>query len=234
MNSCSECINQPTCPTSGVEWCPSHQPVPEDITPTQHSLDLLRKISETVKTWHHHHHILYDIASAYPEDYEVVYCEIGCWLGASSCLMLQRPSTKVIAIDAGPIKKAQVMENINRFNPHNNEFHYIYGNSRQLWTRERLEKITDKVDILFIDGSHSYVNCLRDFIEYQKYVRQFGFIVFDDYSDPGSPDVHAAVDDIFSAAKDWHVIGTFYNKFGARGGPEDGSGNCFVVRKLNQ
>ena len=72
------------------------------LTPTQESLDLLRSISDTVHTWHHCHHILLDIANQnYPVGQEIVYCEIGCYDGASSCLMLQRPNTKVIALYMG-------------------------------------------------------------------------------------------------------------------------------------
>lgn len=40
------------------------------MQPTQKSLDILRKVSETIETWHHHHHILYDIACEYPADYQ--------------------------------------------------------------------------------------------------------------------------------------------------------------------
>lgn len=203
------------------------------MKPSMQSLELLRKISQSVHTWHHHHHILLDIANEYPEDYDLTYAEIGCWEGASACLLLQRPRTKVIAIDAGPVTRQKIMANIARYNIHHNEFTYIYGNSRQEWTRQRLEKASNgKVDIFFIDGAHTYDQVLHDFLVYQHLIPPHGYVVFDDYSELKSHGVSRAVDQLFAAVSGWQLLGTYQNTLGARGDFTGDRGNCYVVRRL--
>lgn len=201
---------------------------------TKKSLDTLRNISDTMfgKTFHHHYHILLDIASSYKKKEKINYLEIGCYAGASACLMLQRPNTSVISIDLGyPISEKVVYQNIEKFNTHKNEYRYIRGNSND---QTILKEVTDfKVDILFIDGDHSYSAVKNDFINYSSLVVSGGYIVFDDYHDSQhSPEVHKAVNDIVSEVKDqYDIIGTFKNEFAAR--PENLlDGNCFVMRKL--
>ena len=62
---------------------------------TQKSIDLLGEIvSNGVQTFHHHYHILYDIADSINKK-EIKYVEIGCYAGGSACLMLQRKETNV-------------------------------------------------------------------------------------------------------------------------------------------
>ena len=85
------------------------------IIPSQESLDLVKSISDNMirNTFHHHYHILYDIAKLYPKDYQVQYVEIGAFAGGSACLMLQHPNIKVISIDLGtPIEPQIVAQNV--------------------------------------------------------------------------------------------------------------------------
>jgi hypothetical protein len=92
---------------------------------TQESLLLTRTISDAInnQTMHHHYHILYDIANTYPKDTNITYVEIGCYAGGSSCLMLQRPNTRVISIDLGqPISKETVYSNVKNLNKFNNQY----------------------------------------------------------------------------------------------------------------
>jgi len=202
---------------------------------TKESLDLTRKISDTInnQTFHHHYHILYDISKTYNDNEKLIYVEIGCYAGGSACLMLQRPNTKVISIDLGePISKNIVLKNVNKLNIHSNEYDYIEGNSFYSATTQQLENILNgqKIDILFIDGDHSYDGVQFDFKTYSKYVRQGGFIVFDDYNDSiYSPNVKKGVDDLNLSG--YEILGEFGNEFGAR--PISLlKGNEFVVKKI--
>jgi hypothetical protein len=203
---------------------------------TQNSLDITREISYKIKdqTFHHHYYILYDIASTYPIDYEVKYVEIGCYAGGSACLMLQRPNTRVISIDLGvPIDENIVHENVKKLNPLNNNYNYIKGNSQDINTFNRLFEVTKEIDILFIDGDHSYGGVIKDFEIYSKIVKRGGYIIFDDYNDyQHSPQVKPAVDFIISGLGDsYNLIGTIKNTLGAR--PiECLDGNCFIIQKL--
>lgn len=200
------------------------------------SLLLTKKISDEInnQTFHHHYHILFDIANNFYES-ELNYVEIGCYAGGSSCLMLQRPKTNVVAIDLGyPISKEVVIQNVEKLNIHSNKFYYLQGNSKSKRMIEELDKIYSKIDILFIDGDHSYKGVIEDFNLYEEKVSKGGFIIFDDYNDEiYSPEVKIAVDFLCQQKNiidKYEFFGTIKNKFKAR--PENMvEGNCFIYRK---
>jgi len=205
---------------------------------TKNSLELLNEIVSTgVQTFHHHYHILYDIASSIKKD-EINYVEIGCYAGGSACLMLQRKKTNVVSIDLGePIPEEIVMNNTNNQNIHKNRFNYIKGNSQINETKERLKSVmleykSKEIDILFIDGDHSFDGVHNDFNIYEDLVAIGGYIVFDDYNDPvHSPDVNGAVNNIVSNLNNYEIIGTIENTLGAH--PKELiNGNCFVIKKI--
>jgi hypothetical protein len=202
---------------------------------TQTSLSLTKQISDKINnlTFHHHYHILFDIGTMYPKDELVTYVEIGCYGGGSACLMLQRPNTNVVSIDLGvPIDENIVYENVKKLNTLNNNYNYIKGNSQDINTFNRLFEIAKEIDILFIDGDHSYGGVIKDFEIYSKIVKRGGYIIFDDYNDyQHSPQVKPAVDFIISGLGDgYNLIGTIKNTLGAR--PiEYLDGNCFIIQK---
>jgi predicted O-methyltransferase YrrM len=200
---------------------------------TKESLEIVREISDKInnQTFHHHYHILYDIANSYDSSYKLNYLEIGCYAGGSACLMLQRPNTNVISIDLGyPIDKEVVVQNTNKMNKYNNKYNYIKGSSHNSDTIYKLESELNGIllDILFIDGDHSYAGVINDFNNYSKYVKEGGYIVFDDYNDiQYSPEVKKAVDSLeFNGYK---ILGTFGDEFGAR--PNGLKSNEFVIKK---
>jgi predicted O-methyltransferase YrrM len=202
------------------------------ITSSQESLDLVRKISLTVSTCHEHHHILYDVAKEFPNDQEINYTEIGCFAGASACLMLQRPKTKVTSIDIGtPIPQETVLKNISQYNIHNNFYRYIKGNSHD---KQIKQMVADSfIDILFIDGGHEYEDVITDFFMYSELLSLEGFVIFDDYSHlQGCPGVKPAVDFIVKKFKSFDILGTVDNVLGARGVYENNHiGNCFIMKR---
>jgi predicted O-methyltransferase YrrM len=202
------------------------------ITPTQESLDIVQWISGTLLTFHHHYHILYDVARMFPG--HVDYLEIGAFHGASAALMLQRPDTSVITIDNGEyVKQEEVERNVGWFNTHHNKFQYVLGDSHQLVTKNRVvELLPDGVDILFIDADHSENGVFIDFSLYHRIVRLGGFLVFDDYNDAQyNPQVHWVVDKIVAGLEDFKIIGTIKNHLKAL--PEDiTEGNCFIIQRI--
>lgn len=204
---------------------------------TQESLNLTKSISDKIgnKTFHHHYHILYDIAKTYPTDYLINYVEIGCYAGGSACLLLQRPNTNVLSVDLGyPIVPSIVMENVKNLNVHNNKYDYIKGDSKKDETYSDVLKIVNEIDILFIDGDHTYDGVQKDFNMYSHLVKNGGYVVFDDYNDDEySPEVKPAVNDLIKNVRDnYEIIGFLPNIFGAR--PENlFTGNCFILKKKN-
>lgn len=202
---------------------------------TNESLILTRYISDSInnQTMHHHYHILYDIANTYPKDTNITYVEIGCYAGGSACLMLQRPNTKVISIDLGhPINPEIVHNNVEKLNKFNNSYNYLIGNSQTYEMVNRLKELTQEIDILFIDGDHSYQAVINDFMLYEGLVKKGGYIIFDDYRDEGCPGTKIAVDEIVESIKDkYSIIGTLSNIFGAR--PDTlVEGNDFIIQKI--
>jgi len=202
---------------------------------TKESLELTERISHEIdnKTFHHHYHILYDIANTYKSNKQITYVEIGCYAGGSACLVLQRPKTKVISIDTGiAIHPDVVHSNIARLNIHDNDYHYILADSQLTDTVEKLKKLTSKIDILFIDGDHSYGGVINDFTLYSELVNKNGYIIFDDYNSPDCPEVKPAVDNIILKTNGMYKsIGTLPNIFNAR--PEWlTEGNNFIIQKL--
>lgn len=206
------------------------------INHTKKSLDIVEYISSEIdnKTFHHHYHILYDIAQTFHHTVSLNYVEIGCYAGGSACLMLQRPNTNVISIDLGyPISQETVYSNVTKLNKHNNRYLYLQRNSQLQETVDKLTDEIDAIDILFIDGDHSYNGVINDFNLYEPLVAPVGFIVFDDYNDHiHSPQVKSAVDNIVTNLNSSYVImGTLDNLYGARPS-ELLSGNCFIIQKL--
>jgi predicted O-methyltransferase YrrM len=58
----------------------------------------------------------------------------------------------------------------------------IKGNSRDIETINKLNNLLNdtKVDMLFIDGDHSYEGVMADYFNYRNFVRDRGLIVFHD------------------------------------------------------
>lgn len=212
-----------------------------DLKLTQLSLDMVRQIATDVPTFHHHYHILYDIANTFG-DKKINYVEIGAYAGGSSCLMLQRLNTTIISVDLGePISKEVVFSNIIQYKKNNNYYKYIQGNSQTQETKDKVIETlsnsrvlgyTNKIDLLFIDGDHSFDGVLADFNTYSDLVNIGGYIVFDDYNDSvHSPNVKLAVDSLLPSLVDYEIIGTFENTLGAYPS-ELKEGNCFVIKKI--
>lgn len=202
---------------------------------TQESLDITRYISDKInnQTMHHHYHILYDIANTYPKDTNITYVEIGCYAGGSACLVLQRPNTNVISIDLGqPIPEETVHSNVKKLNKFNNSYNYLKGNSQTYEMVSKLKELTSEIDILFIDGDHSYQAVINDFTLYEGLVKSGGYIIFDDYRDEGCPGTKIAVDEIVESIKERYInIGTLPNIFGAR--PDTlTEGNDYIIQKI--
>ena len=61
----------------------------------------------------------------------------------------------------------------------------IQGNSHDFMVQDRLERVLDgrEIDLLFIDGDHTYPGVKQDFEDYSPYVRSGGLIAFHDVID---------------------------------------------------
>ena len=165
---------------------------------TQESVNLVHHISETMEshTFHHHYHILYDIRTLMGEK-PLNYVEIGAFAGGSASLMSQHPfPTNCFSIDIGqPIPPEIAKRNVATFKTDNNTWEYIQGSSYNPNTVKLLKNKISTIDILFIDGDHSFNAVIKDFESYKNMVSPNGYVIFDDYHDhKHSPEVKTAVD----------------------------------------
>jgi cephalosporin hydroxylase len=160
----------------------------------------LIKVNEIISkmdgnSFHNHYHIIYDICNSINND-NIIYLEIGAFAGGSASLISTHPKVKkVISIDLGnPINKSIPIKNVSKFKHNKCVYEYIQGDSTNQETINTLKNIISEVDILFIDGNHSYNWVIKDFNNYKDFVKNGGYIIFDDYQDNiHSPDVKIAV-----------------------------------------
>jgi len=97
-----------------------------------------------------------------------------------------------------------VNNNIQKANINEQEFELIQGDSQSEETINLInERFSGIVDILFIDGDHSFDGVRNDFNNYKNLVRSGGYIIFDDYG--FLPDVRNAVNSIDK--KEFDIIG---------------------------
>ena len=68
------------------------------------------------------------------------------------------------------------------FNSNGDQKFFISGSSHDNRTYNRLTKLLNnsKIDLLFIDGDHSYVGVKKDFEIYKSFVSDNGIIAFHD------------------------------------------------------
>lgn len=103
----------------------------------------------------------------------IVILEIGMASGASS-LCLSHFTNHLISIDSSVPRNQHVFDDIKA----NCKFNFVSGNSGDIDTLKKVVKFLDgqKVDVLFIDGDHSYNGAKYDFNKYKKLVRPGGII----------------------------------------------------------
>jgi predicted O-methyltransferase YrrM len=184
------------------------------------SLDIVREIKRKgVHTFHEHHHILFDLAKNLG-DGALNYVEIGCFEGASACLMMHRPQTNIISIDLGHPRNPQIAkDNVQRFYKFPNEYHYLMGSSSNPEILKLLFPLLKwkGIDLLFIDGGHKYNEVILDYLLYSSLVNKGGYIIFDDMISPTCPDVPKAINfmKVTNVFRDFIVLGNGKNEAGA-------------------
>lgn len=108
------------------------------------------------------------------------YIEIGTADGGTHYLVrkLCNSIATSVAIDTD-IRNKFVIDRITS----TDKSHYITGSSGALNTQNQLKRVfpsQGSVDVLFIDGDHSYAGVKGDFERYQAWVRKGGYIIFHD------------------------------------------------------
>lgn len=123
------------------------------------------------------------------------YLEIGVHNGASmSYVLSSKNKINCVGIDLfedtikqyknDKLLQLRTEENVKNNNLNNGEIKLIKGNSFDSQTVDKVNNIfvNDDVDLLFIDGDHSYNGISSDFKNYTNFVKNHGVIVIDDYN----------------------------------------------------
>ena len=128
--------------------------------------------------------LLYDLSRSLPPDSVIV--EIGSYLGASTCFLasaVRRRGGKVYAVDTwtnlgmteGP--RDTFKEFCDNTKPFSGCIHIRKGTSGDI-----ARGFSEKVDLIFIDGDHSYEGVKSDLDAWLPKVKDGGIVVFHDYS----------------------------------------------------
>lgn len=189
------------------------------------SFQKLINVNKNIKErqFHNHTYILYDIRTILGKT-KKTYLEIGSYVGSSASLLLSHEYyTDVICVDpcclnpnhynGSDTQYNTLMNNLNNVNTSNN-FNVLKKYSNDIEVQNYLIKNNIKIDMLFIDGDHSYQGVINDWNNYNKHVNKGGFIIFDDYNDQVfSPEVKKAVNSIVDSLDitKYEIIGDLPN-----------------------
>jgi len=171
------------------------------------SKDISTNISGRIP--HHMMQVLYSICSLYDIK---TYMEIGVHNGASMSYVIQEPipkkcfgvdlfeNGKLYAFDK--LTKQRTEQNIQKNNKSNSNVTLIQGDSTHDSTINSVGNlIKEPIDLLFLDGDHSYAGVKHDFENYSKYVKSGGFILLDDYHKSKWPGIKQFVDNDIDTTK---------------------------------
>ena len=68
----------------------------------------------------------------------------------------------------------------------------------------------NKIDVLFIDGDHSYEGVKKDFLNYSDFVRSNGLIILDDFNINGKyPGILKFAFEMFENNLKYKILGVF-------------------------
>ena len=144
---------------------------------------------------HNYHHIVLYVKDYIMKERCKNYFEIGTHFGHSLCSILQsKYRSKIVSCDRfcvgdgiAPDCRVEDVEqlandNMKKFNIHGYDCKIFRGNSHSNEMHLKVkDEFLDGIDLLFIDGDHSYNGVTLDFEKYFGLVNSGGYIIFDDY-----------------------------------------------------
>lgn len=107
-------------------------------------------------------------------------CEIGTADGGTNCLLVHALPTVEFMLGIDLFVKGK--SRLRHFAAPRHRLHYLDGSSHAPATVERARSLLAgrELDVLFIDGDHTYEGVQQDFLRYRPFMREGGFIVFHD------------------------------------------------------
>jgi len=164
-----------------------------------------------------HSYYLYHYASLLTDNSRIV--EIGTAQGASAIVMgmgIRGKNSIILTIDPGMMSDEEAQsrrDELSKYELLLGNLHHVMQNIRAARlegyiipvpdTSENVVKRWDgrKIDMLFVDGSHTYEDVKRDCL-WMHHVKHGGVAVFDDWIEP----VEKAVKEYVDAHREWEVL----------------------------
>jgi predicted O-methyltransferase YrrM len=116
--------------------------------------------------------------------------EIGTFQGGTLCMLarLSAPRATIISIDLPGGEFGGGQSNVRSLLYHTfgksfQRMHLIRGNSHSEAVAARVRRITQSLDVLFIDGDHTYQGVKHDFLSYSPLIRRGGIVAFHDIAE---------------------------------------------------
>ena len=112
--------------------------------------------------------------------------EIGLGAYGSTHFLWRLIFEKTITIEHQKDRIFKFTENMNKFHNkfvfNDSKSRFIYGLSHETSCVEKIDKVLDgeKLDLLFIDGDHTYKSVLCDWLIYKNFVAKGGVVAFHD------------------------------------------------------
>ncbi len=139
--------------------------------------------------------ILVDLVSRHPD---TVYLELGVFQGGTFRKILERTNAYCIGIDlfedfvpneknthvSGTIKKSDLENELNKLG-FTGRYELIKGDTSRSISELSVSK---KHTVVFVDGNHTFMGCLRDCLACALYVMDKGYMVLHNASETYEPD----------------------------------------------
>jgi predicted O-methyltransferase YrrM len=154
---------------------------------------MLTAIDITGEAYHHTEgdvDTLHQLAEMLPPNPVIV--NIGACFGTSTLAMLEaRPDAFIFSIDINICPKEP--EHLQRAGVEARRVVRCLGKSKEIgrhWPEH-------SIDLVFVDGGHTYQCVLNDIFIWTKIIKHGGIIAFHDYGTESLPDVKRAIDKVF-------------------------------------
>jgi hypothetical protein len=120
------------------------------------------------------------------ENGTTVVCEIGAWDAGTSVLLSRVLHPELLVVMDLYVKNRW---RLRRAVPAGTTVRVIDGDTSQPGTVRRLRRVLGgrKIDLLLIDGDHSWAGVRQDFLNYRPFVRDAGLIAFHDTCEVTDP-----------------------------------------------
>jgi predicted O-methyltransferase YrrM len=131
-----------------------------------------------------------------------VIVEIGSQFGMSASLFALATNADIVCIeidDNAPFMQNLELAELDMW------VHPIFEDSRQIdWAKIVTDLSIDiRIDLLFVDGDHSYEGALNDLVKFSKYVNYGGIIAVHDCACATNKNPHSSHHVVYAAVQNW-------------------------------